>query len=151
MVSPPEKPHWNPWKGLTTSSQMGMCQGDASSFSWSKSYEQCCSKLKWLSLNKRRDLSICCQIYKIVNHLVHNFSKYLALNVANTHYYLFLQCRQSRINCFRYSVFVQAPFIWNSFPSDIVNSNSYSSFKFKLYSYLNRTHFHSAEHCIRYC
>jgi hypothetical protein len=71
---------------------------DASSFSWNKSYEQCCSELKWLSLSKRRDLSISCQIYKIINHLDYiDFSKYLSLSVANTRRSSSLQCCQSRI------------------------------------------------------
>ena len=91
MVSPPEN-HIETLEKVQRRAARWVCaRWDASSFSWSKSYKQCCSELKWLSLNKRRDLSICCQIYKIVNHLdCIDFNKYLALSGANTRRYLSL-------------------------------------------------------------
>ena len=43
---------------------------------------------------------------------------------------------RSRINSFRYSFFVNIPFLWNTIPYDIVSSTSYAVFKYKLKSFL---------------
>ena len=43
---------------------------DPSSYSWNnKSYEDCCKDLNWLTLETRRDVAICCQVFRIIHHL----------------------------------------------------------------------------------
>ncbi len=38
----------------------------------------------------------------------------------------------SRVNAFRYSLFINALFLWNSLPTEVVHCLSYNSFKFNL-------------------
>ena len=65
--------------------------------------------------------------------------------------YLTLRCISSHINCYRFSFFVNAPFLWNSLPSHTVNAESFASFKF-----LNFTNFNvypvfcPSVHCFAY-
>ena len=35
------------------------------------------------------------------------------------------------VNAFRYSYFIDAPFVWNKLPSVVVNASIYSAFKFR--------------------
>ena len=38
-------------------------------FSWSKSYADCCKELNWLSIKQCRSMLSCSQVYKIMNNL----------------------------------------------------------------------------------
>ena len=38
-------------------------------FQWTKTYDECRNELGWLSLTQRRKLLLCCQVYKVINHL----------------------------------------------------------------------------------
>ncbi len=70
------------------------------SFSWDKSYQQCCIELNWLTLETRRDFHTCCQVYRSLNNLdCIPFSTYFSFNTHNTRSHpLSLQCSHSRIN-----------------------------------------------------
>ena len=110
-----------------------------STYPWTISYEECCSKLKWLSLKARRDYLSCCQVFKIIHHLdCINFSNYFSFSPLSSTscHSLALFCRQSRVNAFRYSFFVRAVFLWNSLPTDVVTANSYNTFKRRYYRIL---------------
>ena len=86
---------------------------------------------------KTAQLLSCCQTFKIIHNLDYlNFDDYLCFNQSSTRSHsLTLHCARSRINSFRYSFFVNIPFLWNSIPYDIVNSTSYVAFKYKLKSF----------------
>jgi len=49
---------------------------------------------------------------------------------------LSLVCKQSSINSFRYSCFVNSIFYWNSIPGVILSISSRASFRKQLYNYL---------------
>ena len=48
-----------------------------------------------------------------------------------------LLCHPSRVNSFRYSYFVNAPFLWNDLPTDITSTVSVTTFKHALYTHLS--------------
>ena len=107
---------------------------DKDSFQWSHSYDDCCLELGWQTLRQRRNLLICCQLYKMVNHLdCLVFEDYYSFNtsITRSHRYC-INLLQSRVNVYRYSFFVNAPFLWNALPLHVVLSGSYHSFKSKL-------------------
>ena len=110
---------------------------DRATFKWNKSYEDCCNELNWVTLERRRDILTCCQVYKIVNNLdCIRFQHYFSFSKTITRSHsLSLVCNHSRINSFRYSFFIRSAFLWNSLPSDLVQSISYNSFKLKLKHY----------------
>ena len=110
---------------------------DRATFKWNKSYEDCCNELNWVTLERRRDILTCCQVYKIVNNLdCIRFQCYFSFsNTITRSHSLSLVCNHSRINSFRYSFFIRSAFLWNSLPSDLVQSISYNSFKLKLKHY----------------
>ena len=73
---------------------------DKDSFQWSHSYDDCC------------------QLYKTVNHLdCLAFEDYYSFNtsITRSHRYC-INLLQSRVNVYRYSFFVNAPFLWNALP-----------------------------------
>ena len=111
---------------------------DRTIHNWNKSYDQVRNELQWPSIAQRHTLLSCCQTYKVVNSLdCIDFSQYFShVSRTSRHHALTLSCTHSRINSFRYSFLVNAPDVWNSLPSDIVNSTTYNSFKRKLSVYL---------------
>ena len=89
---------------------------DRATFKWNKSYEDCCNELNWVTLERRRDILTCCQVYKIVNNLdCIRFQCYFSFsNTITRSHSLSLVCNHSRINSFRYSFFIHSAFLWNS-------------------------------------
>ena len=67
---------------------------------------------------------------RILYYYYYSFS-----NTITRSHSLSLVCNHSRINSFRYSFFIRSAFLWNSLPSDLVQSISYNSFKLKLKHY----------------
>ena len=114
---------------------------DRSSFTWSKSYDQCRILLKWPTLEKRYDLLSCCQLYKIIHHLdCLDFNTYFSFKTTSTRskHQFILSIPNSRVNCYRYSFFIRVSFLWNSLPSNIVDSTQYYSFKSNFKNFLSR-------------
>ena len=107
-------------------------------YRWSKTYNQARSELKWPTLAQRHTILSCCQTYKILNSMdCINFSNYFKQSATNTrHHPLTLFCEQSRIDSYRYSYFINAPYLWNSLPADIVTLSSLQSFRSNLSAYL---------------
>ena len=105
---------------------------------WSKSYAQARNELHWPSVHQCHTLLICCQMYKIIKSPdCIDFNLYFSYaSRISRHHSLTLSCIHSRVNSFRYSFFVNTPFLWNSFSSDIVDCPSYTSFKSKLTLFL---------------
>ena len=113
------------------------CQWDRHTYTWSHTYEEACKHLKLKTLESRRMLLLC-QVYKIIYNLdcIH-FNSYFAFNTNCTRSHRFsLVCPLSRINSFRYSFFVNAPYLWNRLPFDVLNCNSYPCFKRWLHHHL---------------
>ena len=66
---------------------------------------------------------------KMLQKKIH-WNKYCS-TVTRSHDLTLVPCN-SRVNAFRYSFFINAPFLWNSLPTEIVHCPSYNSFKFNL-------------------
>ena len=109
---------------------------DRENYCWSKTYEECRSHLHWATVQQRHLMLACCQAFKIINKLdCLQFDNYLCFNTSSTRSHrLALRCGSSRVNAYRYSFFINIPFLWNTLPFNIVNTTSYSAFKFKLKS-----------------
>ena len=107
---------------------------DRQSFKWSKTYDQARSELRWPTVMQRHVILSSCQTYKILHSLdcIH-FGQHFQLNKRDSRSHnLTLAFNHSRINSYRYSFFINAPFIWNNLPSNIVNSTSLQLFTNKL-------------------
>ncbi len=106
---------------------------DKTNHRWSRSYDECRSRLRWATVRQRHVLLSCCQAFKIVHNLdCLVFHEYLCFNESRMRSHrLSLRCVGSRVRSFRYSFFINIPFLWNTLPIDILNTTSYSAFKFK--------------------
>ena len=107
-------------------------------FKWSKSSEECCEELHWPSLSTRRKYLTLTTIYDMLHHHISlPFSDYFTFSTAPTRSHsLSLLCKQSSINSYRYSFFVNSIFLWNSIPFSILSISHHASFKRLLYSFL---------------
>ena len=112
---------------------------DRTNHQWSKSYEECRSRLKWATVQQRHMLLSCCQAFKVIHNLdCLDFHEYLSFNESRTRSHrLSLRPTGSRINSFRYSFFINIPFLWNTLPVDILDATSLSTFKSKLKNFLS--------------
>ena len=45
---------------------------DRDTYQWTKSYDECCAELRWMTQAQRRHYLICCQVYKILNSLANH-------------------------------------------------------------------------------
>ena len=113
---------------------------DRGNHRWARSYDEDRNALNLMLVASRHNFLSCCQMYKIVNsldclassgHLQHPSG-----TVSTRSHHLSLQVIQSRVNAFRFSFFVNSPFVWNNLPSSIIGSQSYHSFKSQLRLYL---------------
>ena len=82
---------------------------DSSTYHWSSSAIECCDRLKWHSLVTHRDIT--CLL--LAHDIIHNNSCPLHHKLSVSSRSDQLQCQPSSINAFRYSYFVNVPFIWN--------------------------------------
>ena len=107
---------------------------DKNTYTWDKAYTECMQELNWLPLNKRRDYLSCCQTYKIIHNLdCLSFNDFYTPNHRPTRSHTYaLLCKHARVNCYRYSFFVNSCFLWNSLPSTVVCSSSFNTFKLAL-------------------
>ena len=103
---------------------------------WTASYATLYSELKWPSLQQRRSIAVCHQMYKIVHNLdCIEFDKYFIYKKILCRFHPYsLSIPSSRINVFRFSFFINAPHLWNDLPSDVVQLSSFYSFKSQLKS-----------------
>ena len=111
------------------------CKWNPESHTWSRSYDESLRHLSWMTLESRRMMLCCAQVYKMVNKLdCLDFNKYNR-NPTRSHSFS-LVCNHSRVNSFRYSFFVHAPFQWNKLPLDLISATSYASFKARFKTHL---------------
>ena len=105
---------------------------------WSKSSVDCCRECHWPSLSTRRKYLCLTTLYDIFHQLISlSFDDYFTLSSTATRSHSFsLLCKQSSINSFRYSFFVNSIFFWNNIPYSILSISRRVSFKNLLYNYL---------------
>ena len=107
-------------------------------YCWSTPYANLCSDLQWTTLERRRSIASCCQVYKIIHSMgCITFDKYFTWKKipSRIHPYV-LSIPTSRINVYRSSFFISVQHLWNKLPTDVVDTLNFHSFKFKL------THFY---------
>ena len=140
-------PVWSPHQKLQTTKLENIqkratrwitAKWDKNTYTWDKAYTECMQELNWLPLNKRRDYLSCCQTYKIIHNLdCLSFNDFYTPNHRPTRSHTYaLLCKHARVNCYRYSFFVNSCFLWNSLPSTVVCSSSFNTFKLALNTYL---------------
>ena len=115
------------------------CRWNKQTYKWSKTYSEVINHLGWKTLEDRRNIQICCQTYRIIHHLdCIPFDCYFSFvkHTATRSHALSLFCKPSRINAFRYSFSINAPFLWNTLPHDVMLSNSITSFRLRLNNHL---------------
>ena len=89
---------------------------------WTQSSDECIAKLKWPTLEKRRQYLSIVTAHNIIHHLtcIHP-SNYFRFNTTVTRAHsLTLNLPTSTINAFRYSFFVSVCFLWNGIPEAIL-------------------------------
>ena len=129
-------PVWNPHlkkdcdkleKVQKRAARWAYCRWDSHTYTWSHTYEEACEQLKLKTLDIRRTMLSLCQVYKIVHNLdCIPFNLYFAFNTNGTRsHQLSLVCPLARINCFRYSFFINAPYLWNRIPLEVLNCKTY--------------------------
>ena len=100
---------------------------------WSTSYAASLMNLRWLSLSRSRLFTTNYLTFKLLN----NFYPILSEKLQTSHQRKNrLISKKSRINVFRFSYFINAPFLWNDLPNCIIESPSISSFKHALFVHL---------------
>ena len=110
---------------------------DKHSFKWSRSSSTCLSDLNWLSVESHFHLLSCCQMFKLVHHLDCLVLDFLSFNMSTTKSHrLTLRSPLSPVNHHRFSFFVNASFLWNDLPFDILDCSSLYTFKSKLSRFL---------------
>ena len=105
------------------------------SYSWSKSSDECITELKWPSIHQSHVYFSICQVHDILHY--HNFVNHFQLSNAPTRSNpLSIQPIQSSINSYRYSFFINSPFLWNSIPYAILRIKQSGLFRLALRRYL---------------
>ena len=107
-----------------------------SSYCWIKSSDDYLVELKWPSIHQRHVYFSVCQVHDILHY--HNSTKHFQLsnnNFTRSHP-LTIQPISSSINSYRYSFFVNSPFLWNTIPYVILKIKQSSSFRVALRRFL---------------
>ena len=105
---------------------------------WTKSSDVCLKELRWPTLALRRQYYSILMLYSILHNLTPiTFTRHFELNTLPTRSHpSTLISKASTINAYRYSFFVDTPFLWNRIPYDIISTSSAMSFKLKLRRFL---------------
>ena len=105
-----------------------------SSYSWSKSSDVCLGELQWPSIHQRHTYFAICQVHDIFhNRNLISFSDYFHLSTVRSHN---IQPAPSTINSYRYSFFINSPFLWNAIPFNILKIAQINPFRSALFSFL---------------
>ena len=89
---------------------------------WSRTSDSCLDQLKWPTLHNRQKYFTICQLHDIFNNystipFKEHFSMSNRHSCSNT---FLIDTSISTINPYRYSFFINAPFLWNSIPARIL-------------------------------
>ena len=101
-----------------------------SSHCWSKSSDVCVRELKWPPIHRRHTYFSICQVHDIFhNRNCIAFSDYFDLSSIRP---LNIRPASSTINSYRYSFFINSPFLWNAIPCNILQIAESKLFRFTL-------------------
>ena len=104
-----------------------------SSYCWTKSTDDCLAELKWPSIHQCHVYFTICQM--VLHH--QNFTNHFQLSNTSTRSHpLTIRTVPSSINSYRYSFFVNSPFLWNTIPYTILKIKQSSSFRLALRRFL---------------
>ena len=109
-----------------------------SSHCWSKSSDECIQALKWPTIQQRHNyFTICCIHDSLYHRNSLPFSEHFQLSQAPTRCHpLSLRPVTLSINSFRYSFFVNSPFLWNTIPNTILRIKQPPLFRLALRRFL---------------
>ena len=109
-----------------------------SHYSWSPTSDSCISRLGWPSIMTRLTVSCLLFLFDLLhNRFAMSFSDYFEFNTFSTKSHSkTLVCKQSVVNAYRYSFFVNFIFIWNRLPFSVVSVSSRSVFRSSVYKLL---------------
>ena len=110
----------------------------SSSCCWSRSSDVCLKDLKWPSIHQRHIYFSVCQVHDILhNRNSISFSDYFQLSIAPTRSHpLTIRPASSSLNFYRFSFFVNSPFLWNAVPYNILRLVLTSPFRHALRRFL---------------
>ena len=107
-------------------------------FTWSKTTEACLQELRWPSLARRRDYLCIAFLFDLLHQRYtlsfNSYCSFKSITYLRAHT-LSLQTVNSSINSYRYSYFVNIPFLWNTLPADVVSLPTANQFRRSLRSY----------------
>ena len=105
---------------------------------WTKSSASCLQNLNWPSLHTRRSYFAITQVHDILHKKVSiPFDSHFKFRDNNTRSHpLSLVASSSSINAYRYSFFINSPFLWNSIPFEILQIAKSVSFRLALRRFL---------------
>ena len=89
---------------------------------WSKPSDSCLDQLNWPSLHNRQKYFTLCQLHNIFNnHSAIPFNEHFSRTNRHSSTNPFLiDLSTSSINAYRYSFFINSPFLWNTIPMKIL-------------------------------
>jgi len=105
---------------------------------WSKSSDSCLEQLKWPSLCDRQKYFTICQLHSIFyNHSIISFNRFFSsMNRHSCANPFLINTHISSINPYRYSFFINLPFLWNSVPAKILQIPNTNSFRSALWRHI---------------
>ena len=111
---------------------------DRHTLKWSKSSLECRRELFWPELSIRRQYLCIVMIHDILHgHIALSFNEFFSFSPTCTRTHsLTIYCKQSTINSYRYSFFVNSIFLWNKVPECILCLPKRNSFKRQLFCFL---------------
>ena len=111
---------------------------NASRQCWSRTSDSCLDQLKWPSLHSRQKYFTICQLHSIFNNYsAISFKEYFSMTNRHSCSNAFLiDTPISTINPFRYSFFINSPFLWNSVPARILQISHTKLFRSALRRFL---------------
>ena len=104
---------------------------------WSKSSDHCISHLGWPSLHQRRNYFTICQVHNILNQQTAiPSSQYFSTVNRHPSNPSALDTSISTIGPYRYSFFINSPFLWNNIPTKILQIKNVNLFRSALRRFL---------------
>ena len=96
---------------------------DLNLYKWTKSNDACLEELCWPTLELRRHYLTIIMIHSILRMQTPiNPTSYFKFNTCDTRSHSLTLCTShSTINAFRYSFYINAPFLWNQVPYDVLS------------------------------
>ena len=105
-----------------------------STYCWSKSSDDCVKELKWPSIHQHHTYFSICQVHDIFYNR-HSISFSDHFHLSNVHP-LHIRPASSTINSYRYSFFINSPFLWNTIPYNILKITQTNLFRSALCRFL---------------